>query len=191
MQANLPLNWNAHKQLPTCNTHKANRPRKSAKFQTTIMTIIGVFMWLAGAFIEHVVRDGGCACLFLLRGVRGVFVCGSLSSLCVSLRLRKLENNKCFHMHTGRWNALLVNIKLPLRVGKREGDGDGSYFFFPATRLLQRGRELEKQDVDEENDIKWQRFEETDYRFTLARGGGGRGGKKVYFPVDRCSPKSK
>lgn len=85
MQANLPLNWNAHKQLPTCNTHKANRPRKSAKFQTTIMTIIGVFMWLAGAFIEHVVRDGGCACLFLLRGVRGVFVCGSLSSLCVSL----------------------------------------------------------------------------------------------------------
>lgn len=32
---------------------------------------------------------------------------------------------------------------------------------------------------------------ETDYRFTLARGGGGRGGKKVYFPVDRCSPKSK
>lgn len=113
--------------------------------------------------------------------------------LCVSLslRLRKLENNKCFHVHTGRWNALLVNIKLPLRVGKREGDGDGSYFFFPATRLLQRGREIEKQDVDEENDIKWQRFEETDYRFTLARGGGGRGGKKVYFPVDRCSPKSK
>lgn len=52
--------------------------------------------------------------------------------LCVSLslRLRKLENNKCFHMYTGRWNALLVNIKLPLRVGKREGDGDGSYFFF-------------------------------------------------------------
>lgn len=186
MQANLPLNWNAHKQLPTCNTHKANQPRKSAKFQTTIMAIIGVFMWLAGAFIEHVVR----ACFY--SEVFVVFLYVGPCPLCVSLslRLRKLENNKCFHMHTGRWNALLVNIKLPLRVGKREGDGDGSYFFFPATRLLQRGREIEKQDVDEENDIKWQRFEETDYRFTLARGGGGRGGKKYIFLSTGVPPRA-
>lgn len=69
-------------------------------------------------------------------------------------------------------------------------------FFFPATRLLQRGREIEKQDVDEENDIKWQRFEETDYRFTLAHEGGGRGEKSIFscrqvFPQEQINDPEK
>lgn len=63
-------------------------------------------------------------------------------------------------------------------------------FFFSCYQVTTGGREIEKQDVDEENDIKWQRFEETDYRFTLARGGGGRGGKKYIFLSTGVPPRA-